>query len=429
MIPYIVGHPIKNRADFYGRSLEVSRFYEVIAGQQAQSLSLVGVRRAGKTSFLLHVSQPELMQTYLDDPDQTVMVYLDMSFCKTPAEFYGRFAQRLRQILDGDTSRRATSDHRASVYVVEDLLCQFAGRRVILLLDEFDQLRIGSFDEDFLNELRSLITHWEYEMACVTASYWSLYQLGAHIGLPPTSPFYNIFYPSPIFMAGLKGNAWKQLICRPAQQIGLSLAEEDIAAIQLLAGTLPFFVQATAVSWLRDKLDGLIPFYGAQLAQLTEQLTPYFAQWWRLLDEAEKGVLQMVAQEEPIEQTRHLVQAQRQLLRYGLLVQHGNKTAVNGAVFANWLHEYARHQTAAPTAERRLARPSYDVRALRQALVKHFSIEELNLLTFDLGMDFEQFPGQTKGAKARDLVVQSERRGILPQLVEAIQFERGDVIR
>ena len=106
MIPYIVGHPIKNQADFYGRSLAIRRFYEVIAGQQAQSLSVVGARRAGKTSFLLHVAHPEMMQQHLAEPDQTVMVYLDMSFCKTPEEFYGRLAQRLQQALAGNTSRR-----------------------------------------------------------------------------------------------------------------------------------------------------------------------------------------------------------------------------------------------------------------------------------------------------------------------------------
>ena len=45
---YIVGHPIKHPADFYGRLEQATRFFEIIGGRQAQSVSILGVRRAGK---------------------------------------------------------------------------------------------------------------------------------------------------------------------------------------------------------------------------------------------------------------------------------------------------------------------------------------------------------------------------------------------
>ena len=48
---YIVGHPIKHPADFYGRHEEVARLFEIIGGRQAQSVSVLGLRRVGKTSF------------------------------------------------------------------------------------------------------------------------------------------------------------------------------------------------------------------------------------------------------------------------------------------------------------------------------------------------------------------------------------------
>ena len=93
---YIVGHPIKHPADFYGRHEQTTRFFEIIGGRQAQSVSILGVRRAGKTSFLQYVAHPATMAHYLPNTDEYNMVYLDMSSCKTPSDFYYRLLQRLK---------------------------------------------------------------------------------------------------------------------------------------------------------------------------------------------------------------------------------------------------------------------------------------------------------------------------------------------
>ncbi|MCP4425777.1 MAG: ATP-binding protein, partial [Chloroflexi bacterium] len=79
---YIVGHPIKKPADFYGRSEQTRRFFEIIGGTQAQSVSVLGLRRAGKTSFLQYVAHKDVMARYLPDPENYAMVYVDMSSCK-----------------------------------------------------------------------------------------------------------------------------------------------------------------------------------------------------------------------------------------------------------------------------------------------------------------------------------------------------------
>ena len=65
---FVVGHPIRRREDFYGRSKQLARFFELIDGSQAQSVSLRGVRRAGKTSFLQYVAHPQTLAQHVHDP-------------------------------------------------------------------------------------------------------------------------------------------------------------------------------------------------------------------------------------------------------------------------------------------------------------------------------------------------------------------------
>ena len=197
---YIVGHPIKHPQDFYGRLQQKKRFYEIISGPQAQSITILGARRSGKTSFLRHIAHPDVMASYLAEPEKYIMVYIDVSACRTPSEFYQRTIAKLTQLLPDvqEINLWKEPEHdQVTMFHLETILCQFPNKRIILLLDEFDKIRKGAFDQDFLTELRALASVWEYELACITASYWNLYQLGADVGLPPTSPFYNIFTQPP----------------------------------------------------------------------------------------------------------------------------------------------------------------------------------------------------------------------------------------
>jgi tetratricopeptide (TPR) repeat protein len=55
---------------------------------------------------------------------------------------------------------------------------------------------------------------------------------------------------------------------------------------------------------------------------------------------------------------------------------------------------------------------------LREKLVEAFNLDELRTLAQDLKVDYEQLPGQTKGAVARELVNYLQRRGRLNDLLE-----------
>ena len=432
---YIVGHPIKNPADFYGRYNQVMRFYEIIGGSQGQSLSILGVRRAGKTSFLQYVAHKDVMSRYLTDPAQYTMIYIDISSCKTPSDFYQRLLMRLKAVF-GQTPQvnlwKESPAGQTNMYDVEAYLCQFADKRIVLLLDEFDQLRIDTFSQDFLTELRAMTSVLDYDLACVTASYWDLYFLGAQVGLPPTSPFYNIFYPSPIYLSGLENSEIETLIRVPLNGTGLNFTETDIENIKDLAGTLPFFLQATAAQWFRRMRSNQEIKPNRVLRQLAADFSPYFDQWWRYLSPVQRELLYALAHERILEQIPYgsveVSEAIRILQNYGFIQDDDDKLAINGKIFMSWIRQYAQLETDQKLNGYDAAANLMEPRLLRQTLIQHFNTEELRDLCFDLGLDFEQLPGNEKGSKARSLVEYWRNRRDLVTLVQAIRQERGPIV-
>lgn len=65
-----------------------------------------------------------------------------------------------------------------------------------------------------------------------------------------------------------------------------------------------------------------------------------------------------------------------------------------------------------------------DPRALNDALNNYFSMGELADLAWDMDIDFEEIPGDTKSAKARELIAYCQRRGRLDDLVHSVQVRR-----
>ena len=55
---------------------------------------------------------------------------------------------------------------------------------------------------------------------------------------------------------------------------------------------------------------------------------------------------------------------------------------------------------------------------LRRLLTQRFNESELQTVCFDLGVDYENLPGQSKVDKARELVEYLERRDRIPELIE-----------
>ena len=340
--PYIIGPPVRLPANFYGRVRQAKQFFEHLAGPQGQCFSILGVRRAGKTSFLQYVAHPQVKAAHLPNPERFLMVYVDVSACRSATEFYTRVHQRLLDELPG-ALRPERKSPPADAYMVESLLYEFEGRRVVVLMDEFDHLRTARFSGDFLVELRALTSDWNYDLAYVTASYWNLVQLGNLVGLPPTSPFYNIFYPTPIYLSGLSATELDELVRLPARRVGIEATGEDVAYVRSLAGSLPFFVQATAAIWLQYKVEGRKRDTRMITQRLVSEMWPYYEQWWRNFSDIERDVLATISKEN---QSAHLPYDEGEinatvegLWNYGLIAKSGTQFWMDSQVFSQWIRE------------------------------------------------------------------------------------------
>lgn len=64
---------------------------------------------------------------------------------------------------------------------------------------------------------------------------------------------------------------------------------------------------------------------------------------------------------------------------------------------------------------------------LRQLLAERLSAEELRTICFDLGIDPDDLPGESKGAKARELIAYLTRRGALDRLTQWLAANRPDM--
>lgn len=62
--------------------------------------------------------------------------------------------------------------------------------------------------------------------------------------------------------------------------------------------------------------------------------------------------------------------------------------------------------------------------ALRRLITAHFNDAELQTLTHDLGLDYEELPGQVKSSKVVHLIQTAARRGALLDLIALCQTER-----
>ena len=375
--PYIVGSPIKEPTHFFGRKAEIARFFGNLNSPQIDSVQVLGIRRAGKTSFLRYVSHPDVVRENINDADNTLLIYIDLQDgVKTAADFYLELAEGINRTLP--KGKRLViplgnklfphllwriSPKMANLFFDEPLMLtrydlvklldspQLAHYRLIFLLDEFERLwedarpEDAPFDANFFTGLRSLVNTYLGRLAWVTSSYTDLYRLSEELGKEEkTSPFFNIFDPDPLVLGGLTAQEANDLIRKPAQEQDINLNAKELSSIKELAGPLPFFLQAAGKAWFEARQRGQLDFKqikGQVKQQLASAMRYNFDWYWRHFEEDERKLLKAIALKVPNEvrfyQQKHGNAVLNDLLRYGLITRKGNKYLIASEVFAEWI--------------------------------------------------------------------------------------------
>ncbi len=84
-------------------------------------------------------------------------------------------------------------------------------------------------------------------------------------------------------------------------------------------------------------------------------------------------------------------------------------------------------QSKAPQAmlQQKMASPEMIEGNLYDVLTQYFNSSELTDLAWDMNIDYEEIAGETKSAKARNLITYCQRRGRLDQLIAVVQSRRS----
>jgi serine/threonine-protein kinase len=194
--PYThLGQPIRTFEHFYGRKRELAKVADDV--RNGQCISVVGIRRIGKTSLLFQLLDSQARDTYAL-PKAMLCIYItcERMIRMKPGEIYAEIMYRVaRQLMRDERAGLVERPGETLSYRdFEDAILDLrdAGLRLTLLLDEFEILAGNqNLDVDFFLGLRAL--HTEYALTYVTASLHPLMDLPFSQEEVLSSPFPNIF--------------------------------------------------------------------------------------------------------------------------------------------------------------------------------------------------------------------------------------------
>ncbi|MBN1217443.1 MAG: serine/threonine-protein kinase PknK [Anaerolineae bacterium] len=273
---------------FYGREEILKAIVNRVGGRTAQSISIVGERRMGKSSLLNYFRARA--DQLLPGGIKFIIIYLDLmkAYCHTWAGLMRVLRRELTSVWRQPWSASEDGDLVAFDFALEEL--QADGIRFLLCLDEIENLtqRAGEFNE-VLEDWRACGSMGQ--MAMMTASAQPLADLCASSGL--TSPFYNIF--SQQWLGLLPAESWQALVTE-----NMATTADDLAFIDKIAGGHPFFTQIAASHlWeakTRDEVD-----YVQLREELWFQFQPHLQHLWRKLAADEQTILRRLATSDSME--------------------------------------------------------------------------------------------------------------------------------
>lgn len=294
--PYFNLAMIRDIEMFFGRTNLLKRFYSALVNRQ--SVSILGRRRVGKSSFLWCASSPEMQARFTYDLSHHVFVFLDLHdyLHKTSEDFFHKVS---KEIIEQGTLvpdlALPSKIHGADAF--SSILDQVVKRGFfpVLLLDSFDKVTLNEhFSPEFFGFLRAQASRGR--ISYVTASIKPLYEV-CHHGIEG-SPFFNIFGSYTLGTLTLEEAC--ELINSPSKKAGVTFTEAEVAWVLSLAGRHPFFIQRVCHFLFEEKAQ----LGSAEIdekhfeSEVYKDLLPHFKDSWEQLAEVEQMRLRYESREE-----------------------------------------------------------------------------------------------------------------------------------
>lgn len=283
--PFIYGRPVRP-GEFLDREAELRTIFNRL--RNCESTAVVGEPHIGKSSLLLQLADEDTLRIYLGDDARCVVVFpLDLqpiSSDYTPTDFWGEVLEPLQEHPGHRTTARWLQQAADTGYTRRSLERLFnhlgkQGRRLVLLLDEFERLLIhrNFQDPSFFALLRSLATRTG-GLALVPSSRLSVAEMNEQgRGLLDTgSPFFNN-----VIEVRLRPFD-EQTVDALLGRAGDSIFPDDRRFVRRVAGCHPFLLQAVAAT-LVETTGGDRCTRTAK--QFYERISFHFDDLWHSLDD------------------------------------------------------------------------------------------------------------------------------------------------
>ncbi len=328
--PYFHRGPIREPDYFFGRSQEVTGALSLIKNNQ--SVSIVGPRRIGKTSFLLHISHPAVMARHGLAPDTHIFVFIDCGGLSNldQAGFYRLILEEAGdQLLDQGLAVEINIPDTLTYRQFERALRQLSrqGLKLIFMLDEFELLSENhNLDADFFSGLRGLTAR--HNIGYVTASQAHLLELSYADEGVLGSPFFNIFAVQQLGLFNREEAL--RLIHEPARAAGITFHAELAECILDLVGPHPMFLNIAcfqayarlqpeqAQASLAESGEFSRSLCRGIAQKVTEEIEGHLRYYWSKLDSRHREILATLGQVSQGDTTRVLT---RRLEQHSLVVR------------------------------------------------------------------------------------------------------------
>jgi hypothetical protein len=194
MNPFYHRGAIRQAADFHGRVAQIEQILGLL--RNGQSVSLIGPRRIGKSSLLIHLCREEIRQPFNLHAPHALFVRIDCQELggSPPEDVYEALLLGVQDAADVAGMTLRETKQSGTYRALDRLLNQVVRRNgvaVVVILDEFELLAANEqLTPYFFARLRGLTT--KYGLAYLTASQRPLFAITADEEIL-SSPFFNIF--------------------------------------------------------------------------------------------------------------------------------------------------------------------------------------------------------------------------------------------
>jgi hypothetical protein len=345
--PFFNRGTIEEERYFFDRQKETREVFNLLGKPTPQSVSVVGQRKIGKSSFLQHLCRPQVMARWLPRPEELVMVHLNfegMAYysemeCLQKLLWETHAALALQGISVGEEFK-IDLVMATPLRIVEALnklfrlLRQEHKKKLVFLFDEFEastynpHLTLG-----FFNTLRSFASN--FGVAYVVSTRKELFGLPVY-RMGRSSPFFNYF--TTVYLKLFEPAEARRLIAELSQGTGVSLAEDEEFLLGW-AGAFPFFLQSLCwYLWERRAEGGLGEADLEEVLQkFATQATGHLEYFWSALEPEEQEVAARLARSQPVlDSQAALLDA---LERKALVARDHGRPRLFGQAFAEFVRQ------------------------------------------------------------------------------------------